>query len=386
MNRKINFTIGDKVNIEDIPYKVEGAISFRDLLGSGEWTEYKVREETSGKIKWLSIDHTYEEYALYEESTPYEERVLYRSSYKCVDNGRAKVTRVTGMVDTEVGDEVRFKEYEDETTEYIVSIEEWSDETEYAQGYYLDSDEIEQISMGYYDSSTSYYNNSSRETNYNVYDKGIKEKGKIVLIGLVIGFICLWPLLGQLGNFGIGSSKTAIQNYLSKSSNYTYKTSMTSDLQNKYKANVYVSKKDIEGTTKELLDVFHKEIIDVQDSKEDGSVMLFTKKECCLIYTSEENETLVQVSSRGYVYTSTHRPYGARIHTGSFYRNYYYQTAYERDRTTYKSDTSSYTNYTDTDGKNYGSTNGSYDAYLSSVRQSSTTSRNSSGGGISMGK
>ena len=46
-------------------------------------------------------------------------------------------------MDAEQGEKASYTEYEDSTGEYLMSVEHWDGETEYAKGYYLDKDEIE---------------------------------------------------------------------------------------------------------------------------------------------------------------------------------------------------------------------------------------------------
>ena len=111
---------------------------------------------------------------------------------------------------------------------------------------------------------------------------------------------------------------------------------------------------------------------------------ILTKDEYCLVYFSESNETLVQVSSRLYSYTSSNAPYRARHSSAAYYRRYYYSRGYNTDSTRYSKKTTSYENYDD--GTINSNTNDKYKNYSESVRQSSTSSRPTSGGGTSSGK
>ena len=123
---------------------------------------------------------------------------------------------------------------------------------------------------------------------------------------------------------------------------------------------------------------------DVQENTEDESVAILTEHEYCLVYESEEGKTMVQASSRAYVYQSTNDPYHARTTTSRHYHSFYYFRGYSRDASRYNNRASGYQNYDGTAPEyNYSDT---YRTYSNTVRQGSTGTRTSSGGGIGFGK
>ena len=93
-----------------------------------------------------------------------------------------------------------------------------------------------------------------------------------------------------------------------------------------------------------------------EDEEGETGVGLFTKNEYAYVYTSDDNQTLVQVSKNDYV-SSTNTLYRSRSH------HHYYRT-YSSNRLT----------------------SSRYYSYANSARQSSVRSRTSSGGGTSYGK
>ena len=177
---------------------------------------------------------------------------------------------------------------------------------------------------------------------------------------------------------------TTISKYLKKSEQYDYVTSITGN--DKQKADVYHSPYDLDATVRDIIDAIDGNTLDVQQNTEDDdtSVAILTSKEYCLVYISEDEQVLVQISSRKYAYGTDSDPYHSRAGTSRYYRRYYYSRGYGSDSGRYKGNSTPYSTYDDTTlDKNYSD---SYDSYSRSVRQSSARSRSSSGGGTSSGK
>ena len=374
----MNFDINSKIKIEGILYSVLGKISFINYADNYKWTEYKVICVNTKDIKWLSIDETYDEYALYTQKGSFRgfsDDEILKKGYKEADYGTAEVTYVEGVGDTQVGDRVNYREFEDITEEKIISIEDWDGDKEYSTGYYLDKDEITREYTTTYDGDG--YTNSTDFSH-----KLRNNKSSIFLVGAVVFFILI--SLGGLIISMRGSDSKKISEYLKTSINYEYSTSITSEVENDERADVYKTSLTVENASKDIIDGIEGDVEDVQENPDDGTVAILTKDEYCLVYFSESNETLVQVSSRLYSYTSSNAPYRARHSSAAYYRRYYYSRGYNTDSTRYSKKTTSYENYDD--GTINSNTNDKYKNYSESVRQSSTSSRPTSGGGTSSGK
>lgn len=378
------FGTGDKVRIEQEQYDVQGLISFYNDADDYRWTEYKLKAISSGVIRWLSIDTTYNEYAIYDQyrySKEFKDDEIIAKGYKQADYGTATVSAFRGDVDVDTGDIVRFKEFEDSTEEKIMAIEVWEDETEYSKGYYLDEDEIEKVSdnAGSYDNSDYSQSKVINEGHY----EGGSGNGKTVAI-ILVALIVLIPILVIVIK-GIGGSKTvSMSQFISSDSNFIYTTSITSDTDSNEKADIYSTTLDVESAAKAIIDGINGETEDVQENSEDNSVGILTAEEYCLVYISETGETLVQISTRLYTYSSNNTPYRSHYNTGIYYRSYYYTRGYTSDTNRYSGYQSGYQNYND--GTVNTNSNNKYQSYSSSVRQSSAGSRTSSGGGTSSGK
>lgn len=369
----MNFDINSKIKVEGILYSVLGKISFENYADNYKWTEYKLMCVNTKAIQWLSIDETYEEYAIYTQknsSRGFSDEEILNKGYRETDYGRAKVTYVEGIDDTQVGDEVSYREFEDITEEKIIAIEDWEGDKEYSIGYYLDKDDIGREYTTTYDED-SYSNNRGDFNNKSKFFIG--SFIVLILISLGIGLV----------SWSKSSSKT-IAKYLQGSSSYEYETSITSEVESNEKADVYKTNLSVESASKDILNAIDGNVEDVQENLEDGTVAILTKEEYCLVYLSEFNETLVQVSSRLYSYTSSNAPYRSTHSSAYYYRRYYYSRAFYSDRTRYSKKATSYENYNDgTINNNF---NDRYKSYSDSVRQSSTSSRPTSGGGTSSGK
>ncbi len=380
----MNFALGDRLRIDGNDYEVIGVISYRNRMDNSMWMEYKVFSKAIGREKWLSYDEEFKEYSI-STVTP---GVTSTDGYKEVDRGVEEVIGAWGNVDVEIGDTANFIEYEDVTEEKIISHEIWEDGLEVSTGYYLDEHEVVRMSGGQGMASGGYNPYSGYQSNDFV-SGGTMKTGASDASGKKIAkvLVFLIPIMMLFSVFkgaftGIGTP--SIAKYLKKTSTYTYETSITGNQGEK--ADVYKTYYDVDAAAKDIINAVNGKTEDVQQNTEDGddSVAILTKKEYCLIYTSEDGETLVQISTRKYAYYNDNDPYRSRNGTRRYYKRYYYSRGYSSDYSSWGSDSSPYDSYTgDTISNN------PYDAYSSyagSVRQSSTSTRTSSGGGTSYGK
>jgi hypothetical protein len=367
----LTFNLENIIEVNTRGYIVKGSIVFSDKANNSKWTEYKLKASDNGEIKWLSIDLDYNEYALYSELTFYDEFKednISTSGYKEVDSGKAVVSEYSGDVDVSYGDIVKYKEFEDLSQENIISIEDWEDEREYSKGYYVEAENIKKL-----DSSDFSYSNYQ-------YTDFSKKKVKIAvasILAILLAFLGISSLLKA-------TNKDLISKFLASDSNFQYSTSITSDLDTNQKADVYTTTLSIEDAAKAILTKVGRKSVEVQENKEDASVGLLTDYEYCFIYTGNDSNTFVQISSRLYAYSSNSSPYHSHASTSNFYRAYYYSQAYSNDKITYSNNMDAYSNYSG----NFITIdpNDKYKSYSSTIRQSSVSSRSSSGGGISFGK
>ncbi len=380
----MNFALGDRLRIDGNDYEVIGIISYRNRMDNCMWMEYKVYSQSLRREKWLSYDEEFKEYSLSTVATP----DVSTNGYKEVDRGVEEVIGAWGNVDVEIGDTANFIEYEDVTEEKIISHEIWDDGLEVSTGYYLDEHEVVKMSNGQgmsaggYNSYNSYQSNSfvsGGTMSNNASGESTKKITKLLVL-----LVPIMMIFSMFKGFIGGSLTPSIAKYLDKTSTYIYQTSITGS--EGEKADVYMTYYDVDSAAKDIISAIDGKTEDVQQNTEDGddSVAILTKKEYCLIYTSEDGETLVQISSRKYAYYNDDDPYRSRRGTRNYYRRYYYSRGYSSDYASWGSTNSPYDSYS-------GSTINSnpfdtYSNYAGSVRQSSTTSRTSSGGGTSSGK
>ncbi|MBQ5311469.1 MAG: DUF4178 domain-containing protein [Oscillospiraceae bacterium] len=370
------FSVGDIVSADNEGYRVVGKITYRNTNDNRHWDEYRVISLENGREAWLSIDDAYKEYSI--------SRVVRRPNsdgFHVVDRGREIVEDVYGDVDVERGDYADFTEYEDITEEKILSEERWDDGTEYSEGYYLDADEI---SFVRHDDSYVPRSSGSFGGGYSGGSGSRPDSKSSGIVAIVTILFVVIPMLGAiLGNIHFTST---IAKFLKKDANYTYVTSITGN--DKQKADVYKAPSGftIDQTAKDIINAIEGDTQYVQqDSEEEnGSVGILTKKEYCLVYTSEDGDVLVQVSNRKYAYTSDNDLYRGTHHSRRYYRRFYYSTGYTHDSSSYSGSSSPYTSYDDS--RISYSDSDSYNSYSGTVRQDSINSRKSSGGGMSSGK
>lgn len=372
----LTFRKNDTVRVEDRFYTVLGYIEYENTEDGCRWMEYCLRDENTKEIKWLSIDTQYEEYAIYTR-TSYNsdmENQLNGMGYHLADQGTEKVIHYDGNMDVDIGETAYFQEYEDDSEDNIISVEEWSDGKECARGYYVDREDIRLADNWNWNHADTYGNSVQKKT---------LSVGKIINKGIVLVVVAIFGILGIQHVFG---NSKLIRNYLEKSTDFELRTGITSEYDEKEKALVYSTTLTLDEAVKNILDGINGKTECVQQNTEDGdlSVAIVTTGEYCLVYESEESEVFVQVSSRSYVYGSENEIYHGTEASNRYYRRYYYSTAYLTDRNHYKKKRNSYKNFDDTTIST--SYNDTYNDYASSIRQSSVSSRRSSGGGTGYGK
>lgn len=369
------YFVNETIKVDGDYYQVLGRITYLNKIDGKSWDEYRLRATNhNNEERWLSVDVAYNEYSL-SKNNP----MASTMGYHVVDSGVAKVASVMGNVDVVVGDEVSFEEYEDRTEEKIISVEHWSDGTEYSSGYYLDPWEFgredEVVKKSSFGGSGSSGNNLLSSI--------------VVVLIFIIAF-------GSSFFQGLFSGNKKISSYLKKSSFYEYSTSITGE--DKQKADVYKYKtgssllqnyseaEALMSVAKNIIDGVegNSDSIQQNDEKDDKTVAILTKKEYCIVYQGEDDEIYVQVSPRKFAYTTDKQPYRARRHTHRYYRRFYYSRGYGYDSSAFTNSHSSYSDYSD-GSIDYNSGN-DLNSYSNSVRQSSVASRSSDGGGLSSGK
>lgn len=382
-----NFSINDVIQIGRSSYIVNGWIRYKNINDGYVWNEYLLLDQNNYEQRWLSIDNLYDEYAIYKQErsgVKYDADSIERLGYREADAGRQKVLETHGNVDADIGEAADFWEYEDASEENIIAIEKWNGETEYSRGYYLDADEIRVINRNSQSTAgnTNFY--AGGGSSYSGGASSGRSSSKAVTSVLVWVIATVLMMFAFVG--GIFKNKNEIEDYLKSNSSFTYKTSITSETNSKLKAQVYSTTYSVDSAAKMIIDAIDGNTENVQQNTEDGdnSIAIVTKYEYCLVYLSEDNETLVQISSREFIYGSTSDAYRARRSTRRYYRRYYYSTAYSYDKTKYNNSYDSYSGYNDS--RVTTNSTDTYSSYASSVRQSSVASRSSSGGGTSYGK
>ena len=360
---KMSYKVGTILNIKGIQGTVIGYITYANQKdGDKEWTEYRL--STSKGECWLSCDDVYKEYSVSWPANTVNGRI--GPEWHKVDEGMQVVKASAGDVDVDYGERAAFVEYEDASEDNILSVEMWSDGTEYSKGYYVEKTDI--YVMGY-KKPKKFSNNMS----------------SIIMIIVCFAVVLLFNVIAQMDNSSNSSNKS-ISKYVKTSSLYTYETSITG--QEKQKADVYEFYYTPETTDYVAQDIIngiegYTQSVTQKDDLDDAEIAIVTDKEYCLVYHAEDDadHVYVQVSSRKYNYTSNNAPYRCSDSDLRWYRSHYYSSSYKSDSVTYKNTPSAYKMYDGDTIHNIG--NGYFDSYSSSIRQQSINRRNSSSGGIS---
>lgn len=356
------YSVGTLLSINGLEGKVIGFIHYTNPGdGNKGWTEYRLKT-TRGEC-WLSCDEIYDEYSLSWPANDVRGRI--GPEWHKVDEGTQVVASCSGDVDVDPGERAKFVEYEDEAEDRTLSVEIWSDGTEYSEGEYIEKSSI--------------------------FEKGWENPKKInlkyILLPVIFSLIFFGlPSINALF-FNSGVNKS-IDKFLKGSSNYVYETSITGNQKQKADVYVYHTSETTDTVAMEIIQGIngYTESVTQKDDTSNEEIAILTSKEYCLVYHPEEDpqKVYVQVSDRKYNYTSDNSPYKSSAANAKWYRSHYYSSGYSKDATSYKSTPSAYSMYDGTTIHNIG--NGYFDTYSSSVRQSSINSRKSSSGGMSSGK
>lgn len=359
----MGYRVGTLLRINGMDARVIGSIQYVNPQdGSKDWTEYRLKTDR-GEC-WLSCDDFYKEYSI---SWPANDvRGNIGPEWHEVDRGTQVVRSYSGDVDVDPGEKAIFIEYEDESEEHTLSVEMWSDGTEYSRGEYIEKSDI-------------------LETGYK------QPSGNFRSFGIILAILFFFfPLLGSLLQPLFSSvGKKDMSNYIANSAAYVYETSITGNEQQK--ASVYRYYMEMISTDDVAKDIINgiegkTESVTQKDDMQDAEIAIMTKYEYCLVYHPEDNanEVLVQVSDRKYNYSSDQEPYRCSSADSHWYRIHYFSAGYGGDRKTFRKTQSAYSMYEGDTIHNIG--NGYFDSYSNSIRQSSVNNRNADGGGLSSGK
>lgn len=381
-----NLNVGDNFKIKSESYSVKGSMYFED---SGyKWVEYEL-VNSNRKTVWLSAELSGETNpVLYEKiyltnKEPVSEINYDGKTFTQIESGKAFIIDCYGSVDVEQGDWVNYYEYSNDSRDEYLSIEIWEDMTECSLGKAINELDISIVSES---SNVSNFKGTSNFNSTNSFEK-FKSIATILFFVVIFGF----SIVDELGlNFssltGIFQSNS-VESFLKKDSNFVYATAVTGDTDNKQKANVYKTNMSVSDAAKYIISKVPN-IDYASESIESDSLGILSKNEYAFIYDSKDDnyKTYIQVSARKYVYTNRNSLYRSRNSISDlFYRDYYYNRGYGIDHTTF-GNSSVFSNYSSRDISSISKNDSVYSSLISSARQSSVSSRSSSGGGTSFGK
>ena len=354
------YRVGTLLNINGMAGKVIGYIQYENPQDSHKpWTEYRLKTDR-GEC-WLSCDEVYDEYSISWPANNVKGRI--GPEWHKVDEGTQVVRSAGGDVDVDPGEKASFVEYEDASEDHTLSVEIWSDGTEFSTGEYIEKSDIVE---------TGYEKPPAR--------KAIDPFSAAILI-CAFALPFLWMIGSSIfANLNVNKS---IARYVGRSGKYAYETFLSGNEDQRAAVYVYHESATTDEVAKDIIQGVngYTESVTQRDDMSDEEIAILTNKEYCLVYhpEDEEQKVYVQVSDRKYNYTSDNAPYRISSAGTAWYRSHYYSSGYSKDSSSYKSTPSAYSMYNGTTIHNIG--NGYFDSYSGSIRQSSINSRRSSSGG-----
>lgn len=198
----MGYQIGTLLNINGLAGKVIGFIRYENTQDPGKfWTEYRLR--TRNGEAWLSCDDFYNEYSVSWPANDVGGRI--GPEWHKVDEGTQVVRSSGGDVDVDPGESATFLEFEDEAEDHTLSVEMWSDGTEYSKGEYVEKEQI--VVTGFEKPKNS-------------------ARGLGIVVALMLLFMVIPPIFNTVFS-NIAADSKKISTYLESAGQYNYKTSIT---------------------------------------------------------------------------------------------------------------------------------------------------------------
>lgn len=314
-NAALHFSVGDIISIRTSPtsiqkYVILGRILYKDTHGY-LWDEYKISLLGASVFdaQWLSIDE--DECILWDSCDELEDF----DDWELTAKGKETVVDAYNSVDVEPSDSAKYEEYYNEKTDKYYSVEIWDDEEENSEGVKIPVNLIRLIKK-------SAKKESSKKT-----------KQTISIIISLVGMVMI-PLISIITSY-YENKIPSIEKILSKDSNFSNVTYITGSDKDKSQASVFQStlfNKDL--IVNQIINQRKGEVeVICNDSTYSNSISILTDKECCIIYTPQnDTNTYVHVASRNWTYENLEEPlYQADSLTQEFYRGQYENWAFTAD-------------------------------------------------------
>lgn len=331
----LNFSIGDKISIENKEYYIYGIIRYKNKDDSSERIEYNLLPTRFNLINsWLSIDTTHNEFSICDDDW-----CSYKvpKDYILVETGTDCVLSTEGNTNKDDNEPVEYKKYEDITHQKIY----------YAK--YLPK------------RSSSSNTRFSHEKWHKISPSQIKllqedcfngrephNRSHIIINCLIIAFLAFFIYSAFF--------YMPVEHHLKKDKDYSFLTSITED--NKKVAKIYVSSLSMDAVAKDIIDSIEgdAEMVCQSPDETDNSIAILTGDEYCYIYLSNENSnkcpvdaTLVQISTRKNTYRYDYDLYNGSNSSNEYFKHFFYFFGYRRDYFKYNSYSSPYDDYIDTE-------------------------------------
>ncbi|ENH96940.1 hypothetical protein J416_08142 [Gracilibacillus halophilus YIM-C55.5] len=148
----LSIQVGDIIEYDLEDYEVVGKITYRQ--SSYEWISYQLLSAEQN-ILWLAAEMDDElELGIYKkiqlpDATKFPQELTYDGiTYYQEESGIANVTG-EGRSKRLNGEEVQYADYNDETSEHMISLEDWGGDVEASYGYPIEEYEIKIIAGSY---------------------------------------------------------------------------------------------------------------------------------------------------------------------------------------------------------------------------------------------
>ncbi len=303
-NSLFDIKLNDSITVDLLLYDVVCVVECTD--GTTTWKEYELAGQYG--TQWLRVfKNNGLKVSIHRTIVNYKninnEKIVYKNEeYTLNYNEKQKIINVYGITDMKREEEFEIYKYINDTGK-TVNIEIWEDEVKASIGEYIDETKvvIQQDQEGrYYRKNTDEVKTEEMmETNYE------RKKGngmQKIAAWLSWGVVFIPLIIGMIFNLNIGltidskATKENIEAFLKQQGTFTYETSITNKYDPSIKVNVFGTKASIDDTTKLIIGEFSS-TIHVKTDEDNMRASILYDKASVLIYTRDDERTLVQVAS-----------------------------------------------------------------------------------------
>lgn len=321
----LEFSLRNLITIDNGVYRVVSLVSSIEDKGTKKYNIYRLEEINDYQIKFLYIntkDKTYMLLVEYPFNKFFNEEKLLNDGYNKI-SGQSMIIESRGAIDYYLLDNINYSLYVKD--ENIALIQKSKKNSKYLKGKRILR---EDFALKNHDSEflKLELENKIIYNNENTQNQKVKKRALIVTPIILLIMLILLVFIGNKEN-------VLISNNISKNIELEHVSTVTSTEAEKEKAEIYESDLKVAQLADLLIEENKNNIVEILKNDKESTVIIITDDEYCIVYTGDQYKTLVQISSREYLYFSDNELYRAAFKDDiEFYKESYYNTCFNKDK------------------------------------------------------